>query len=387
MSPSLVLIPQTSVLPGIYQLAIRYHDLSGTDYSRIATMDGDTARDLVASKTGVDFLTGKLPETPERRPGRLFVTPRPDPKPDTALWILNIQRASGLHKIAYINDEKLNALMATDAKIGFPEGEPNWKRHDEVLTRLRINELRAEADRLEATLDTPKAVSVPLDGIPARITGIAGYGWESSADLPGGQKLHIFKLPEWHEAIDDGMGEMHLIADAAGGYRAQLPTGQVLREGHLSDFAEPGFRVRSVVELDVTDPDAFREAFGIEPGAGAADGGLTKLLNMEPEIAEVLKVERAELRATEGGAFILTIEASAENEAELMADLRRVYSDCWGGADGFPTTREGAVFEACLASNANPSPDTCGFQINDWYPPQAAEIEPEALSAPSGLSF
>ena len=197
-----------------------------------------------------------------------------------------------------------------------------------------------------------------------------------------------------HGEADGEMGVLHVLTDAGGGYRVMMPdTGQALRAGHLFDFTHPGFRVRTTIEIDVMDPEVFREHFDLEPGKAARDEALSKFLAMDSDVEDHIKIVSAQLwsAGVEGGSdierFLLEIEASTQDEAAFMTALRTVFTETWGGSDGFPTTREGAVFEACLASNANPSPDTCGFLINDWYPPREPAPEPEGAAAPSGLSF
>lgn len=356
-----------------FLLMVRSHDLSGLDYHRIARIDARSARDLIAGGVGMNAqrdLPFNLPTEDPARPGILFVEPRPDPMPDAALWILSIRRGNDKQPLAYINDDKLIMLMSIPDAIAFPNGEPDWKRHDAVLTRFRIDALRAEADRLEARLPVMASFgpasapgSVDLKSAIQRMTGhpdqiMAG---RVISDDSAGQTV-TFRLSEEGSAFE----KITARIQADGRYSVVMCGGRLLREGHLSEYQVPGFTARVAVDIAITDPQVFQGMFGIDPDTGASNNSLAKLLALDERVAPFLRIEHADMRPAEDGRARLTIEARTDDEASLMAGLRAVFIETWGGDDGMPGSREGVIFEACLASNGNTSPDICGFEILDW---------------------
>lgn len=155
MSGTLVLKNDATIPEGRCVLYIRRHDLSGTDYERVAIMTISQGHDISALDRGPQWLFDAPDQTEWVCPGRLLIAPNYDAGPGDALWTLNIDREEDEdpERIAFLSNERLYSLMALRPAVEFVEGEPDWDRNDRLVKRFRIRELREQADRLEEMLD------------------------------------------------------------------------------------------------------------------------------------------------------------------------------------------------------------------------------------------
>lgn len=152
MTTKLAMKPSTRGVIGRYNLVIRRHDLAGTEYEHVAPLTTDQAHDL-SSRPGGPGWVFDPPEKPDNvRPARLEIAPREDPSPDVPLWQLSLVRDDDVERLAFIDDEMVLKLMGLPKSVDFSEGEPDWARHDRLVSRFRAAALRAEADAIDPDL-------------------------------------------------------------------------------------------------------------------------------------------------------------------------------------------------------------------------------------------
>jgi len=117
MGESLVLMQRQ----GAWSLAVRTHDLGGTDYGMILRLTEAQAYAMAGSHTGIHGLHGEpaLSPAPEKR--EIFIRRRQDRPANTRSWSLCL----GEEQVAFINDEAVR-LLQEHSNPRFEHGEPNW---------------------------------------------------------------------------------------------------------------------------------------------------------------------------------------------------------------------------------------------------------------------
>lgn len=99
----------------------------------------------------------------------------------------------------------------------------------------------------------------------------------------------------------------------------------------------------------------------IETGRSVDDLGMVRLA-----IGNVAVVETDHPGCPMGLRF--QVSAEIANPEDVLAAARDAYAETWQDMDWTPGSAEEALYEIALASNANPSPDECGFAFLDWAP-------------------
>jgi len=144
-------------------LCIRNHDMGGVDYERIARLSLDQAASILAGSRGgngrsaIDshFSDGYLDRS--ATPGRLTVVPRPDPQLETRNFIMHlVKEGSDPEQIGYVSTGMIYDLQSIGADVSINVTEEDFKAVEDALTRLKVADLRRQADDLEASLETPE---------------------------------------------------------------------------------------------------------------------------------------------------------------------------------------------------------------------------------------
>ena len=240
--------------------------------------------------------------------------------------------------------------------------------------------------------------SIDCAEVVSRIIGLPDYK-STGRPIPVGQDvvLHIVEFAGDRALVDasDLVPEsVHLIVDGAGGYRAFIPgETEAMREGHLSEFETPGFTTRIWIDFSIHDARLFNSHFGQVPDTPQWDGVKSGFFNLEDGIAAHLELRNITLRQIEAqapgavAALRVELEGVCRDELKLVQALREDYKACWGSMAGFPKSRPDVLAEAALLSNANPSPDLCGFEIEN-FGPVSTTCDPELdLPLQNSLSF
>ncbi|KKN90491.1 hypothetical protein LCGC14_0228600 [marine sediment metagenome] len=160
---TLVLRPHTHQSEAMALLCIRNHDLGGVDYERVARLSLDQAASVLAGTRWGDGRSAIGSHFPDEHfdgsatPGRLTVVPRPDPQLNTRNFIMHLAKEdSEPEQIGYISADMLHDLQGMRADVAINVTEEDFKAVEDALTRLKVAQLRRQADELEATLDTPE---------------------------------------------------------------------------------------------------------------------------------------------------------------------------------------------------------------------------------------
>ncbi|MCW3783903.1 hypothetical protein [Defluviimonas salinarum] len=200
------------------------------------------------------------------------------------------------------------------------------------------------------------------------------------ADLPlGDSVVHRFR-----EAGDD-VDFLHLVSDAAGGFRAHLcDQGDTtpFRRGHLADLTGAPRRVLFEFDIRVTDETAFKKHFDVV-AIEEIDAETFQERFLVPE--DPFAFEQGNHVAfvalgRNGDRIVARVGVEVTDEARLTRAARDAYENNWGDRDWHPGSAEEALYEILAASNANPSPDAIGFEFMDWRPlpaPGDPETGPE----------
>lgn len=133
-------------------IVLRSHDLGGTDYEHVARLTMVEAEG-VASSGIIHFLYDHdIPE--DIVPARLSIKLREDPQPNVRLWKLSCQiEGQDPRTVGYLSDSIMRNLMDCSVDIDFPDGPPDWTAHQDLQTRLIVQDMRQKADDLEALLE------------------------------------------------------------------------------------------------------------------------------------------------------------------------------------------------------------------------------------------
>lgn len=140
----------------------RSHDLGGVDYETIAVIGVGHA---FAAQAGGAPITWLYPEEPPEvaRPGKLKVSLRDQITREDPPWELRLERGGESTLLAYLNETKLASLTAglRGYHTGILPSQAEIETLSRKMTAFRIEDLRAEADRLEANLMRDEQTPAP----------------------------------------------------------------------------------------------------------------------------------------------------------------------------------------------------------------------------------
>lgn len=152
MGESLVLMQR----PGGWSLAVRTHDLGGTDYGMILRLTDAQAFAMAGDHTGIYGLYNKPVLSPAPEKQEIFIRRRQDRPANTRSWSLCL----GEEHVAFITDKAVR-LLQEHSNPHFEPGEPNWATRE-------IEDLDDEILAAEAKLDSLRQRRQSLaDGISA----------------------------------------------------------------------------------------------------------------------------------------------------------------------------------------------------------------------------
>lgn len=140
MSESLIILQRH----GAYSLALRTHDLSGTDYAPLVKLTRDLAHAISGPQTGIHFLHGERLEGPAPEKRELSILRRKDRKPNTRSWEL----MAGGERLGFITDEAV-LMLQKHAKVSFEAGEPNWESRQIENIDDQLHELARKTQHLQ----------------------------------------------------------------------------------------------------------------------------------------------------------------------------------------------------------------------------------------------
>lgn len=138
MGESLVLMQRQ----GGWSLAVRTHDLGGTDYGIILRLTDAQAFAMAGDHTGIYGLYNNPVLLPALEKQEIFIRRRQDRPANTRSWSLCL----GEEHVAFITDEAVR-LLQEHAKPRFEPGEPNW-------TTREIEDLDDQILAAETKLET-----------------------------------------------------------------------------------------------------------------------------------------------------------------------------------------------------------------------------------------
>jgi hypothetical protein len=136
-----------------YDLSFYANDFKGQDYHSIVELTAEQAYGL-SQGGGVGWQSGdRLSNMGDVDALAISLSLRSDPEKGKPIWSISlVDGEDEMQHLGYIGDGEVKALMKSDAPIDFPEGEPDWDAHEDILKRLEMIDLRARADEIEADL-------------------------------------------------------------------------------------------------------------------------------------------------------------------------------------------------------------------------------------------
>jgi len=143
-------------------LVLRSHDLGGTDYSYIATLDVAQAQAIEKGDAGIHFLGNSVAQ-PDIQPAYLKVKLRENLDRDNPPWLLMLECNGEQTEIAQLTTGKVGLIKegVRGSRSDILPSQAEVDRLNAAMKRFKIEDLRAEADRLEAELDFATDIPTP----------------------------------------------------------------------------------------------------------------------------------------------------------------------------------------------------------------------------------
>lgn len=86
-----------------------------------------------------------------------------------------------------------------------------------------------------------------------------------------------------------------------------------------------------------------------------------------PPVDAGYEIEHTQVaKLSEDNQYQLYVRAIVHDEEQFLREAKDCYVGAWQDKSWVPATLSEALYEIILASNANPSPDECGFSIVKW---------------------
>lgn len=143
-------------------------------------------------------------------------------------------------------------------------------------------------------------------------------------------------------------------------------TGDLLVSGFVQDRLPKRLGIGATIEI--TDEAAFSDFLGKKAGERIG------VLDMPPMIALEKSLEEAGLEklavtslSIRGSTMRFEIQAQIQSMQTMVAAARDAYLGSWFDGGWLPRSPQEALFELCLASNANPSPSDIGFEFTAFH--------------------
>jgi hypothetical protein len=134
-------------------------------------------------------------------------------------------------------------------------------------------------------------------------------------------------------------------------------------QGNISRFNTPQVSVSCAI--NILDEDLFCEAMGIEGLEELSGDILTREMTLLAKDAKLCGFNSFGCTdpAMSNGFLTFDVLTEVADFGLLVCEARDRYADCWGDDGWYPASPEEALNEIALASNANPSPGTMGFEF------------------------
>ncbi|MCE6959260.1 hypothetical protein LAZ40_09365 [Cereibacter sphaeroides] len=154
---------------GDFDLVLRTHDLSGTDYSRFLRLSEAQARAIAGPHTGIFFLYDQKFAGDEVESQPLKIERVPDREPGTRAWQVRIgdELVMGTREDGAVVPRRLEdyyvAELERHATVSFEPGQPDWHlRHVESVE----DEVKSLKDRVVEAIE--KARKARADWVASR---------------------------------------------------------------------------------------------------------------------------------------------------------------------------------------------------------------------------
>lgn len=143
--------------PDLYAIALRSHDMGGTDYETLITLERKDALAIAGPHTGLYFLFDDVPTPAEREAEKhaLVIERIPDRKPGTLAWRMRIggeiaarvDYRDGVRKMLHLSDGDVKTLME-HIRVEFADGPPDWELRS--VEDMEDRAIRMEREAAEA---------------------------------------------------------------------------------------------------------------------------------------------------------------------------------------------------------------------------------------------
>ncbi|MBW3243245.1 hypothetical protein KUV57_11110 [Epibacterium sp. DP7N7-1] len=173
--------PRLGVGAGV--IGLRTHDLGGTDFEPYLRMKRSFAEGLAAGIPDLHWRYQTPPDTEGVRPMQAKIDLREDPGIDGRRNFLLLAHHVGedhLYTVGYLDHEHADMLSS---ELNIPYIGPPEAEYERILMRLKIDDLRAKADALEADL--------PAAGAP---TGKEAATWKNAEERQAEQGWSDLKV-------------------------------------------------------------------------------------------------------------------------------------------------------------------------------------------------
>lgn len=141
-------------------IGMRTHDLSGSDFEGYLRMPRRFAEGLTEGIPNLHWRYQTPPETTSVQPMHAKIGLREDPGLDKRNFVLLAHKVGHdrLYTVGYLDKEQADELVR---ELDIPYVGPPEAEYVSIMTRLKVADLRARADALEASLQDPSAGTAP----------------------------------------------------------------------------------------------------------------------------------------------------------------------------------------------------------------------------------
>lgn len=143
---------------GASVIGMRTHDLGGTDFEPYLKISGAVAEGLVAGISNLSWRHARALSPGHIIPLKAKIDFRPDPSLDTRNFMLMVHEVGSkdLRLVGYLSKDQASELIA---ELDLPYIGPAKEEYNRIMARLKIEELRAQADAIEAAIEDGTAPS------------------------------------------------------------------------------------------------------------------------------------------------------------------------------------------------------------------------------------
>lgn len=181
-------------------------------------------------------------------------------------------------------------------------------------------------------------------------------------------KSYIFENIDWGSidhwgSPDDVLVKIHPFGD----YEiSDAATGEMLTQGFAEDVLAGTILIGCTIRIE--GEREFRSFLGLDADVEFKEDHLYAVTQtaMPHKLIGLDAIKVINLRK-EGLDLTFEVEAKVMSMRNLVAAARLAYAETWGDQAWIPATPQEALFEICLGSNPNPSPDEIGFAFTEFW--------------------